>query len=167
MRSGRSTRRVPLRLPEQSERAGWLRSIRLSGFTLASITVLVLAIAVLAPSIRVFVEQRQQIAALHAELDRQQDEVEELTAERARWDDPRYIEAQARQRLNYVYPGEISYLVIDDGQTVTTDDGQPISAEVQDTRLDWVALMLSSLLTAGLTDKAADELSGPKLGGGP
>src|SRR5690606_20720191 len=120
-------REVPVRLPEQSERASWLRSIRLSGFAIVALVVLVLTVVVLAPSLKILVEQRQQLAALEAEVRAQQEGVEDLTEEKARWDDPSYIEAQARERLNYVYPGEISFLVIDDGETVTTDDGQPIS----------------------------------------
>ena len=45
-----------------------------------------------------------------------QADVDELEAEIARWDDPAYIEAQARDRLYYVFPGDRSYLVVgDDG----------------------------------------------------
>jgi cell division protein FtsB len=157
------TKRIPVRLPEQSARAGWLRSIRLSGFTIATLTVLVLTVVVLAPSLRVFVEQQQQIARLQADLEAQRAGLEDLQDERARWDDPSYIEAQARTRLNYVYPGEYSYLVIDDGKTVSTDDGQPISDQVQTTQVDWVRMMLSSVLTAGLTDDEPGRIVAPVI----
>lgn len=152
------SRQVPVRLPEESARAGWLRSIRLSGFAIVTLVVLVLTVVVLAPSLRIFVEQRQQLAALEAEVRAQHEEVKQLEAEIARWDDPRYIEAQARERLNYVYPGEISYLVIDDGETVTTDDGQPISGELQSTRVDWVRMLLNSIVTSGTTTATPEEL---------
>ena len=33
--------------------------------------------------------------------------VADLKAERARWDDPSYIKAQARERLYYVYAGGV------------------------------------------------------------
>ncbi len=157
--------RVAVRLPEQSARAGWLRSIRLSGFTIATLTVLVLTVVVLAPSVRIFVQQQQQLAQLRADVEAQKAGVEELTDERARWDDPRYIEAQARERLNYVYPGEFSYLVIDDGNTVATSDGQPISSQVQTTQVDWVRLMLSSVLTAALTEDKPGEIEAPVIKG--
>lgn len=152
-----------MRLPEQSERAGWLRSIRFSGFTIVALVVLVLTVVVLAPSLKILVEQRQQLAALEAEVRAQEQDVKDLETEKARWDDPSYIEAQARERLNYVYPGEISYLVIDDGQTLTTDDGQPISDELQTTKVDWMRMLLSSFLTAGLTDASPEELGLPDL----
>ncbi|MBX3091648.1 MAG: septum formation initiator family protein [Cryobacterium sp.] len=157
------TERVAVRLPEQSVRAGWLRSIRLSGFTIATLTVLVLTVVVLAPSLRIFVEQQQQLAQLRAEVEAQKAGVKDLGDERARWDDPSYIEAQARERLNYVYPGEYSYLVINDDKTVPTSNGQPISNTVQTTQVDWVRVLLSSVLTAGLTDEKPGEITAPVI----
>lgn len=154
-----------MRLPEQSARAGWMRSIRFSWFTIATLTVLVLTVVVLAPSLRIFVQQQQELTQLRADVQAQKDGVNDLTGERARWDDPRYIEAQARERLNYVYPGETSFLVIDDGQTVATNDGQPISAQVQTTQVDWVRTLLSSVLTAGLTDNKPGEIVAPVIPG--
>ena len=37
----------------------------------------------------------------------------DMQAERDRWQDPVYIRSQARDRLYYVLPGEVSYLVMD------------------------------------------------------
>lgn len=155
--------RVAVRLPEQSARAGWMRSIRLSWFTIATLMVLVLTVVVLAPSLRIFVQQQQQIAQLRADVQAQKNGVKDLKGERARWSDPSYVEAQARERLNYVYPGEYSYLVIDDGKTSTTSDGQPISATVQSTQVDWVRMLLSSVLTAGLTDDKPGQIVAPVI----
>lgn len=159
------TTRVPVRLPERSARASWLRSFRLSGFTIVMLVVLVLAVIVLAPSLRIFVQQQQQLAQLRAQVLEQKGGVKDLNDERARWDDPSYIEAQARERLNYVYPGEYSYLVIDDGKTQTTGDGQPISDRVESTRVDWVRTLLSSVLTAGLTNDKPGEIVAPVIKG--
>ena len=45
---------------------------------------------------------------------RQQEErVAELRRQHARWSDPAYVEAQARERLHYVMPGETSYVVLE------------------------------------------------------
>ncbi|MBX3088800.1 MAG: septum formation initiator family protein [Cryobacterium sp.] len=161
----RDSKQVPVRLPEQGERVNWLQSIRLSGFTIAILTVLVLMVVVLAPSLKIFFEQQQQIAALQADVENQKNDLANLKDERARWDDPSYIEAQARERLNYVYPGEYSYLVIDDGKTSTTVDGQPISASVQSTQVDWIGVLFSSVLTAGLTQEKPGEIVAPVIGG--
>jgi len=165
MSNRQKTTRVPVRLPEPGANASWLRSIRLSGFTIATLTVLVLTVVVLAPSLKIFVEQQQEIAQLKADLEAQRAGVKDLESERARWDDPSYIEAQARERLNYVYPGEFSYLVIDDGNTVSAGDGQPISATVQTTQVDWVRMLLSSVLTAGLTEDKPGDIVAPIIKG--
>ena len=151
-------------MPEETASGHWLRSIRLSGFTFVMLGLIVFAVIVLAPSLRTLVEQQQQIAELRASVEEQEQRVDDLEKDIARWDDPAYIRAQARDRLEYVFPGDLTYLVIDDGATVTTDDGQPISDEIQTTRVDWMQSMLSSLFTAGLTDATAAELESPKQG---
>ena len=159
------TTRVPVRLPQQGAAGTWLRSIRLSGFTIASLCLIVLFVVVLAPSLRIMIEQQQQLAQLHDTVAAQKQKVKDLTGERARWDDPNYVDAQARERLNFVYPGEYSYLVIDDTEVPTTDNGQPISAKIQTTRVDWVSTMLSSVLTAGLTDALPGQIVAPAITG--
>ena len=133
----------------------WFRNLQLSGFTVTVFLLIVAGLVVLAPSLRILVEQRQEIAELERTVAEQQAAVEDLEVEIDRWQDPAYIEAQARGRLLYVYPGDISYLVIDDGLTPPSDDGQPISDEIQTTRVDWTRALLSSFVTAGSIDRAS------------
>lgn len=159
--------RVAVALPEQGVGANWLRGIRLSGFAIMTLAIIVLFIVVLAPSLRIWVEQQQEIAGLESAVTSQEEQVGQLEDERARWDDPSYIETQARERLYYVKPGEYSYLVIDDGATITTASGVPISEKLQTTEVDWVKTMLSSILTAGLTDAAPDKIIAPVIQGAP
>jgi len=147
---------------EESAIEGWLRNLRLSGFTVFMLALIVVAVIVLAPSLRILIEQRAQIAQLEKSVDDAQNDVTNLTTEVARWDDPAYIEAQARERLYYVFPGDVSYLVI--GETATDEpavDGLPISNQIQSTHVDWMSSLLSSLYTAGLTTAPPDELTGP------
>jgi hypothetical protein len=119
---------------------------------------------VLAPSLRTLVEQQNQIEQLRQAVEDKKDSVAELETDIARWDDPAYIEAQARDRLVYVFPGDYTYLVIDDGTTVTTDDGAPISDDIQTTKVDWVRILLGSLVTAGTTNEPAETLESPTVG---
>ena len=155
------TKRVAVALPEEAAHGQWMRSMRLSGFTFVMLFVLVLAIVVLAPSLRTLVAQQNQIAELRQAVEDKKNQVDELEGDIARWEDPAYIEAQARDRLVYVYPGDYTYLVIDDGQTITTDDGAPISDDIQTTEVDWVRGLLGSLVTAGTTTDDADTLESP------
>jgi cell division protein FtsB len=163
-RDGRTTK-VPVALPQmESAPEHWLRNIRLSGFAFTVLALVVLSVVVLAPSLRILVEQQQQIAELRAAVEEKRNAVDELEDNVARWDDPAYIESQARDRLNYVYPRDYTYLVIDDGQTVQTSDGAPISGEIQETQVDWMASLVDSVFTAGLTDATASELESPTFG---
>lgn len=160
------TRKVPVTLErEESAPEHWLRTIRFSGFTVLMLMLVILAVIVLAPNLRIFIEQRQQIAQLEAQVADAQGSVDELTKDVARWSDPAYIESQARERLFYVFPGDVSYLVVGDAAASTTADGQPISEQIQTTKVDWLKTLLSSVYTAGLTDAPPADLVGPDVEG--
>jgi hypothetical protein len=124
----------------------------------------VAALVVLAPNLKTFVEQRQQIAALEQSVALAQADVDDLTAEIDRWSDPAYIEAQARDRLYYVYPGDITFLVIGDDD-LPGEGGLPISDEIQTTQVDWVRALLSTVYEAGLTEATPAQLESPVQGG--
>lgn len=149
--------RVPVALPDETQSHAWLRSIRLSGFSILVLGVIVLFLVVLAPGLRTLVEQRQQIADLEASVAAQRANVTELREERARWDDPAYIRAQARDRLFYVMPGEYPYLIIDDVPADPAAAPTPAASTLSKTQTDWAASLLSSYLAAGLTDAPAPE----------
>jgi cell division protein FtsB len=134
----------------------WLAGIRFSGFSIIMMGVLVLAVVVLAPSIAAYAEQRQQIAELKAEVALQEAEVDRLTEQRERWNDETYIVTQARERLYYVLPGEVSYLVIDDRSPESLANAdRAVSREVTEQRGDWMQTMLRSVMTAGLAPAPA------------
>jgi len=69
-----------------------------------------LALTVVVP-LRNYVAQRQELAAVTAQQQALNAEVDELTRERARLADPEEVAAQARSRLGYVRPGEVPYVV--------------------------------------------------------
>ena len=152
-----SARQLPAAAPTETPVGGWLRGIHFSGFSLVMMAILVLAVVVLAPSLRTYAEQRQQINALNAAVSEQQAQVDELTSERERWNDRTYITTQARDRLSYVQPGDISFLVINDlpVPVVGTDESAAVSTNIQDTKIDWLGSLFASAMTAGLAPKAA------------
>ena len=154
-------KRPVLRQPTVSEAetpaGGWLRSIRFSGFSLVMMVVLILAVVVLAPSLRTYAEQRQQISQLSAAVADQKAEVDQLTSQRERWNDRTYVTTQARERLSYVLPGDISFLVINDLPVVAPleADASPVSTNIQSTTTDWLGSLFASTMTAGLAPQAA------------
>jgi cell division protein FtsB len=149
---------------EESAPEHWLRNIRVSGFAVMMLGLLVLAIVVLAPNLKIFIEQRQQIAALEAEVARDQAAVDQLDQDLARWEDPAYIVAEARDRLFFMYPGESTYLVIDDTGATLPVEQAPITDQLVTTRVDWVRAVLSSVFSAGLTEATPDQLPAPAGG---
>lgn len=147
----------------ESDAGTWLRGIRLSGFALTVLALVVAALVVLAPSLKILVEQRATIAELEREQAKAQQSVEDLQHEVDRWSDPAFLKAQARDRLLYAFPGDITYLVIDDSpHTPTAPDGLPISDEIQSSRIDWVSAVLSSAMSAGLGDADPVDLLSPQ-----
>ncbi|HEY4269533.1 MAG TPA: septum formation initiator family protein [Galbitalea sp.] len=120
----------------------------------------VLGVVVLAPSLKLVIEQHQQIATMQKSAELQKQQVAQLKTQVARWNDPAYIEAQARNRLLYVFPGEYAYLVIPDPTKTQTQNGEPISKHIQNTQVDWVGALTSSILGAGLSDQTANNLDG-------
>jgi hypothetical protein len=66
-----------------------------------------------APTLRVYLRQHDQIASLRAQAAAERAQVASLQQQQARWNDPAYVEAQARSRLQFVKPGQRSYVVIE------------------------------------------------------
>ncbi|HET9654069.1 MAG TPA: septum formation initiator family protein, partial [Kineosporiaceae bacterium] len=104
---GRSGR---VRVSRSGRRAPVIRPVTM----LAGVAVVL--VILLAPYLRPWLAQRSDIAAKQAEVTALQQQVDQLTAERNRWNDPNYVKAQARQRLNFVMPGELGYVVLDDSR---------------------------------------------------
>jgi len=133
----------------------WLGGIRLSGFTMIMLGLVVLGAFVLVPTVGTYVEQRQKIAALEEAVQLTEQEIAELEAEQERWKDPAYITTQARERLYYGKPGEVVYLIDDDlDESEQPQESAPVSDEVEEAQTDWMAQLLRSVVSAGLTETA-------------
>ncbi|MGZ0710383.1 FtsB family cell division protein (plasmid) [Coraliomargarita sp. W4R53] len=135
----------------QMDVRGWLGGIRLSGFMVIMLGLVVLAAFVLVPTIGTYVNQRQQVAALEAAVQLSQDEVALLEQQRDRWSDAAYITTQARERLYYVKPGEVVYLVDNDLPPEDVPAQQrDVSETLEVTQTDWMAQFVSSIAETGL-----------------
>lgn len=130
---------------------GWLGGIRLSGFMVIMLGLVVLAAFVLVPTIGTYVDQRQRIAALEQAVELSGEQVADLEAQRDRWQDAAYITTQARERLYYVRPGEVVYLIVDDLPASQAPQEQAaVSDDVEPTRTDWMSQLVRSVTEAGL-----------------
>jgi cell division protein FtsB len=92
----------------------------------AAVLVLVLAVLTVsyASSMRAYLQQRSHINDLKASIAEHDANIDELVAEKKRWEDPAYVEKQARARLGYVLPGEKAYMVLG-------EDGTPLEPETE------------------------------------
>ncbi|GAA4422032.1 hypothetical protein GCM10023169_15830 [Georgenia halophila] len=85
---------------------------------LALFIVVLVAFAVVAPTLRYAVAQQEELRELNADVAEAEQRTAELRDQLERWQDPAYVKAQARDRLGYVMPGERPYVVVDP-ETVT------------------------------------------------
>ncbi len=151
------TRRYPRSVPSSRSATGQLR---VSWLLLVVVGLVLAGFVVLAPTIGLLLEQRRDIAAMEAQVAAQHANVEALEADQARWDDPAYIEAQARDRLFFVYPGETSFVVLDDRSALETAAADVPSATLEEPSRDWASAAATSFLIAGLTDEGPSSFMG-------
>jgi cell division protein FtsB len=152
--------------PPRVDVRGWLGGVRLSGFMVIMLGLVVLAAFVLVPTVGTYLDQRQQIAALHDAVALSESEVADLEAQKERWTDPAYITTQARERLYYVRPGEVVYLIDNDlPASALPQEEAAVSDEVAQTRVDWMSQLVRSVTTAGLAQTGVPAPEAPPADG--
>jgi cell division protein FtsB len=125
--------------------------VRVPGAAIAALVLLVLGVLSLAPAVSTYLTQQRDIADATVKVASQQADLQRLDAQRARWDDPAYVRAQAGSRLFYVTPGTTAYRVI--GTKAATVPSA--SASAQPDRTPWTDALVRSLVAAGTTTEPA------------
>jgi cell division protein FtsB len=149
-----------------SNRFSWTPS------TLVTIGLIVFGVSSVGPRVSDYFVMQTQINQLQAKLDAAKENLENITEEKKRWDDPVYIRAQARDRLFYVVPGEISYLVLDaDGLNLSDTSGTvgallaqkkssaDFSQDIGTTKKNWAKGLMQSVIRAGLDQPVSKDKS--------
>ena len=99
----------------------------------------------LAVPVRNYFGQRAEIAALEAQIQVTQENVDRLQLEEQRWADPAYVAAEARRRLLFVMPGETGYVTLG-------ADGRPaaetISEQAAEEEPNWYGKLWGALVEA-------------------
>lgn len=140
-------------LRSRASAAQVLLNLQASGFVVTFLVLIVAGVVILSPTLRVLAEQQQEIASLEAELAESEQQVLALEEQRERWKDPAFVETQARERLLFVYPGDITYLVIDDVEIVEDEGELEISTGIVEAQTDWRESLLASYLVAATTSR--------------
>jgi len=125
----------------------------LTGRAVVLAAVLALLVLTLAVPTRELVHQRAQINALRADNASAQSRVDELTIRQERLQDPAYVTSLIRERLHYVLPGEVGYVVLDPSEAPAPGRPKPGSATST-----WYSALWSSVETA---DGAGVPATGP------
>lgn len=113
---------------------------------LVMLIVLAVAFILVFPTMRSYLNQQVQLQQSRADVAAAEQRNEDLQAELDRWSDPAYVEAQARERLAFVMPGEQALRVADpetvpeqspdagasDGPAVESDPTRPWYAQIWD-----------------------------------
>jgi hypothetical protein len=110
----------------------------------------------LAVPLRALIKERRDIKVLEQQVVSQQTKIDDLNNRRARLADPAYLQALARERLNYVFPGEIGFVVLDE-ETSTAITGVP-GALVPNDDSSWYTKLWSSTKLADNPPAANDPL---------
>ena len=102
--------------------------------------VLLVLLASYTSSFHAWWNQRQDIAALELRKSIAEDEIAQLEDIEQRWQDPAFIQNQARERFGWVMPGEVGYRVIGldgelKGDGPTLDSPAPLPEETWFDRL--------------------------------
>lgn len=117
-----------------------------SGRMLALALVMVAITILLAPTVKIFLEKRSEIAGLQADITASQAQQADLKRQISRWQDPNFVKQQARDRINMVMPGETGYWVF--GSDIPADTpatgAAATSGDSQET-LPWVDSLWESI----------------------
>jgi cell division protein FtsB len=117
-----------------------------SGRMLALAVVMVAITIMLAPTVKIFIDKRAEIAALESDIADSKADQDDLKRQVSRWQDPNYVKQQARDRINMVMPGETGYWVFGSDLPAGATGSQPSAAERQDPAdVPWVDSLWESI----------------------
>lgn len=134
-----------------------------NGRLVALIVVATIIVFLAAPTAKIYVDQRAQIAQLEQSIAQAQQQQQTLKRQEQRWSDDTYVEQQARERMFYVMPGESAYLVL--GADGTADEPLDSSAQqVEAGKPAWADGLWRSVLGSAFPDRSALLVPGDAAG---
>ena len=111
----------------------------------------------LMPTVRSTLSQQSEINALRNDLGQKRATVAAMQQQQRQWNDPAFIEQQARERLKFVRVGETSYTVIDAEVAPPRVAGPKIAAPARATNVSspWYGQLWQSMVIADTPTKVA------------
>lgn len=139
-----------------SKPRGWVRIFTVRSAVIILVTLMGFILTL--PTALQFFKQRSANEELRSQLAQIQEQNADATNELSRWQDDRFVIAQARERLTFVFPGEQAYRVVDPESVQepvpaetqgTVEDGAVTSGLVEDQ--PWYSTVWDSVGVAGQT----------------
>lgn len=129
---------------------------RLTGRTAIVVVVLAVLLVSYASSLRAYLSQRSHIEELEAQIASDRHAIANLQQEQRRWNDPAFIEAQARERFGWVLPGEVGLRVIGrNGQALDSSSQLTDPSTLgKDPDAQWWTTTVASIRGAGRSEDA-------------
>lgn len=127
-----------------------LRRVRpvVTGRALVIGAVVILLVVLLASPLHRFLGSRSDIGAARQQLAADKRQLAELRAEQAKWDDPGYIQRQARARLQFAMPGDTVYAVVDRGAKTRIEQTSGQGGDEAARSLTWNGRLWQSVVAA-------------------
>lgn len=157
-----------IRVSSSSARQRLLGRLNFDAQAITIALVAVVAIFSLAPELQIWYTQQVTIADLKKQNEATRNALAQMKDDLKRWDDPAYVRAQARNRLFYVMPGEISFLVMDANKVSTNDlsgtvgaalakarNNSSVTKKISTTKSNWTANLVETVVRAGLEQPKA------------
>ena len=105
----------------------------------------------LMPTLRSMLNQQNEINKVRSSLGQQRETVAAMEQEQRQWNDPAFIEQQARERLKFVRVGETSYTVIDTPTAAPASDARAkiaVTSPVTSADNPWYGQLWESMVIA-------------------
>ncbi|CAB4339405.1 unannotated protein [freshwater metagenome] len=116
----------------------------------------IIVLGSLAVPTRAYLRETREIAQLRGSLTEQEQAIAELENRKARLRDKTYLQALVRDRLNYVFPGEIGFVVLD--KETSTEITSVPGALVPNDDSAWYSKLWTSTKLADEPQKKNDPL---------
>jgi len=119
-----------------------------------AVFVLVIGVLVVsyASSLKAYLQQRHDIDTLTSQIAQREKAIASLQDQKNRWNDPAYLEQQAREKFGYVMPGQTAYVALDAKGNPIKPSGKlsaPDSVGKPQTPTAWWSTVWGSDLIAG------------------
>ena len=152
-----------IRVSSSSARNVLMNRLNVDTRTLVIAGLVVATVLSIVPELQTWYNMQVQIADLKKQNEATRNNLTQMKEDLKRWDDPAYVRAQARNRLYYVMPGEISFLVMDANKVNADDESGTVGAalakarnsssvtkKISTTKSNWTANLVETVVRAGL-----------------